>query len=363
MKKIGVLTFHRADNYGATLQAYALQKVILENDFNCEIIDYRNPKFEAHFQNKSLKRKVINSIKFFLYHKYYSDTKAKNIKFTNFRKKHFIISEHYKNADVFSNEYTAVIVGSDQVWNVKLTDNDYTFFLPYRHGAKKLSYAASFGTSSFNDNDSLKMKQYIEQFDSLLVREEDGIKFLSKMTDKLVNKVLDPTLLVREEQWLKISKPFKNINEKYILLYLVADQKNAINIAKKIAHEKSLKIYYLDAGRFKIDGIINIKDVGPDEFICLIKNATYVITTSFHGLIFSLNFNTPFLFEMNHKSVNANSRLIEVMNTFRLEKYLIQSDDLIEYLNLSYNWENINQLIDLEREKSKQLLLNSLRSL
>ena len=93
MKKIGILTFHRADNYGATLQAYALQKVILDNEFKCEIIDYRNPKFEgAHFQNKSLKRKVVNSIKFFLYHKYYSDTKVKNHKFSTFRKEYFLIS-------------------------------------------------------------------------------------------------------------------------------------------------------------------------------------------------------------------------------------------------------------------------------
>ena len=115
-------------------------------------------------------------------------------------------------------------------------------------------------------------------------------------------------------------------------------------------------------GRYKIDGIINIKDVGPDEFIWLINNATYVITTSFHGLIFSLNFNIPFLFELNHKTNNANSRLIEVMNTYGLEKFSIESDDLYDYINLSYDWERINNLIESGREKSKQLLLNSLES-
>ncbi len=359
MKKVGVLTFHRAYNFGAALQAYALQYTIEKNGYKCQIIDYRNPKIEKWFHNATLKVKIKNFLKYVLYHSYSIQVQKRGKRFKKFALELMNLSKVYLCAGDFKDAYDAVVVGSDQVWNLEMTGGDMNFFLPYRYGACKLTYSASFGKSTVNNIYKDEVKSYLLSFESLFIREQDGVRLVQALSGQPATKTADPTLLLDKDEWTKVSKPIKT-SGKYILLYLVAEQTNAIEVAKKMAAEKDCEVIMVDPPRKSVDGVRNLIDVGPSEFLYLIANAECVITTSFHGLILSINHNTPFLFELSNKTQNTNSRLIEVNNTYDLEKYRITTNDICNYIDVSYDWDLINEKIFNERKESLDKLLGSL---
>ena len=359
MKKIGILTFHRAYNYGAVLQVYALQQTIAMNGNECEIIDYRTPRVEEWFHARTTKAKLKRIALLLLYRDYYVKMKRKESKFNCFSKEHLQISPKFKNADGFKNIYDAVVVGSDQVWNLQMTRLDYTFFLPYKNGALKLSYAASFGSSSVPEESTELLKQYLRDFQIILVRERDGVDIANKLVGKPAEKVIDPTFLVDKEHWLSLSK-FEKRKNGYILLYLVAQPTYAVDVAKEIAKKHGLDILYVDPPRKPLDNINSLMDVGPEEFLGLISNAEYVITTSYHGLILSMNLNTPFLFELNGSAQNTNSRINEIIGEYHLEQYQINTNIIDEYDHLDYDWDYINEHIEDNRAYSMAKLSGSL---
>ena len=341
MKKVGVLTFHRAYNFGAVLQAYALQRTIEKNGYDCQIIDYRNPKIEKWFHNATFKVKVKNLAKYILYHSYYVQVQKKGKRFKKFASESMNLSKVYPCAKKFKDDYDAVVVGSDQVWNLDMTGGDMNFFLPYQCGARKLTYSASFGKSSVNDIYREDVKKHLASFESLYVREQDGVRLIRELSDGVAEKTADPTLLLNKDEWAKVKKPVET-NGRYILLYLVAEQTNAIEIAKKMAAQKGYDVILVDPPRGGVDGVRNLMDVGPGEFLYLIANAECLVTTSFHGLILS------------------NSRLNEVNNTYGLEKYRITSDNISDYMEISYNWNLINQKVFSQRKESLRKLIFSL---
>jgi hypothetical protein len=359
LRKIGILTFHRAYNYGAILQAYALQQTIATNGFEPEIVDYRTPQIEEWFHAQTLKAKLINIALFFLFHGYYAARKRKEAKFISFSKDKLHISPQYMNAEDMKNLYDAVVVGSDQVWNLQMTRLDYTYFLPYKDGASKLSYAASFGSNSIPKENRELIKEYLNNFQTLFVREEDGIAIINELVGKPAQKVMDPTFLVKREDWLSICK-FSNHKHKYILLYLVADQTFAINVAKGLAKKYGFDVLCVNPPCKPLDNITSLMDVGPEEFLGLISNAECVVTTSYHGLILSMNLNTPFLFELNTSAQNTNSRINEILYEYHLEQYLIDSNSIDEYVHLHYNWNYINEHIEENRAHSIAKLNESL---
>ncbi len=359
MKKVGVLTFHRAHNFGAVLQAYALQKAIEKKGYECQIVDYRNPKIEKWFHNATIKVKVKNLAKYVLHHSYTVEKKKKGRRFDKFISENINLSKVYRCAECFKDDYDAVVVGSDQVWNLDMTGGDMNFFLPYDNGAAKLTYAASFGKNTVPDIYKAEVKNCLSSFESLYVREQDGVKLISEISGKKAERTSDPTLLLDKNEWKKVSKPILE-GKKYVLLYLVANQTHAIEIAKKMAEKKGCEVVYVDPPRQTTDGVINLMDVGPGEFLHLIANAECVVTTSFHGLILSINHNVPFLFELSNQTQNTNSRLNEVNNTYSLEKYRIKSNNIDDYTDISYDWSLINEKISDERNESMNKLIASL---
>lgn len=356
MKTIGILTFHRAYNFGAVLQAYALQKTISNMGKNCEVIDYRNPRIENSFHSASMKSKLLSVIKYVVYHNYFVEGKRKAKLFADFTEKYLELSECYKGSEQFKDCYEKIIVGSDQVWNIEMTQGDKNFFLPYKEGALKLSYAASFGKKSFSKENEYIMSELLKDFENLYVRESAGKDIVNRLLKKEATTVVDPTLLIDSSCWRKIAFQPTKITKKYILLYLVADETYSIELAKNIAKAKNLEVIYVDPPRFQFEGITRLKEVGPAEFLWLVMKAEYVITTSYHGLIFSLNLNTPFLFEKANNIGNTNSRLDEIVQLFGLEKYAIKSSNALDYNGLEYDWKRINSRIEEERKKSLALL-------
>lgn len=360
MKKLGILTFHRAYNFGAVLQTYALETAINDilSDTEVCVIDYRNSRIENAFHAKSIKSKLMNAIKFLFYHGYYVECEKKAKLFDAFVKEHISLSSKCESIEDVKDSYDIIVAGSDQVWNLDMTHGDVTYFLPYDSGAKKLSYAASFGKTLFSDSQKNLMRDLLQEFETVLVRENAGLD-IAKDFGVLADKVVDPTLLLNKEQWSLLCKPCK-VNKPFILVYIVAEETYSISLAKKIAKEMSWDVLYVDPPRYKYDGIIRLKEAGPSEFLWLIMNAELVITTSYHGTILSMNLNTPFLYELSHVEGNTNSRLEDVVESYSLHKFTVINDDISNYTSLHYDWKSINNQIDHNRKKSIEKLISSI---
>lgn len=372
MKKIGIITFHRALNYGAKLQAYALQET-LKAEYDVSIIDYRCPFIENIYYNPSFKKKksIKHLIKNVLYYKKLNQLKiAKKLLYDEFLKFDLqylnISSIKYlpENIVEANNEYDYFIAGSDQIWNLRLTGHDWNYFLEFANNSKKYSYAASFGGEIQND-DIIDIANKLKSFQSLLVRERSGVNLLNKIleSEKDVKSVCDPVFLLSREQWFTKLNLKKATNcEKYILVMEVAPALNVFAFAQNLAAKKNYKIYYINQnGRIRLPhNFIGITSVSPHEFLELIANAKYVITTSFHAMAFSIIFNVPFFYELDKSAKNNNDRLSNLAEIFDIKEKEIKSEALVEDWN-NTQWEDINNKLKRYAIDSKQILLQSIR--
>ena len=320
--RIGIITYHRAKNLGAMLQSYALQKIVENKVGECEIIDYRNEKLEDNYRIKKIRQEkgIKNKIKNILY-------KNKNKKFEkvrdNFLNDYQKVSNKVYNEKTINqanNEYDLYIAGSDQVWNPNLNYRDKNYFLGFvSDNSKRNSYAASFGTNSVNDEDKVWIKKELEKFNNISVREEEGKKIVKDLINKNASVVLDPTLLLNYDEWKEIMPKECENKEKYIFVYLIAYTPTILEFARKFAKEKGYKIICFHNTYHKYKGMENLKELSPNKFLYYIKNAEYVITSSFHGLCFAINFHKKFFYELDEAKKNNNSRLVTLTKMLELE--------------------------------------------
>lgn len=365
MKKIGILTFHNAYNYGAMLQAYALQKKISTKNY-VEIIDYRNKVIEKQYKlirpyQKSLK-KFIKSlcgdiIMFPL------NLKRKNV-FIKFMKKRYILSSKIKTSkdlDDIIRKYDVIIVGSDQVWNIGLTEglsNIYT--LNFDSKALKISYAASVGDASqINENIDV-FQEKLKDINYISVREEDARDELSKIIQKKIKVVLDPTLLLKKEEWEELLDKGKYDEEKYILAYVVEADKEYIKIVNDLSQKTGLKVIHFNKFNPGYNNVLkNAYTEGPLEFVNYIKNAEYVVATSFHATVFSIIFNKKF-FIIPHKKTG--SRVTNLLDKLGIKGRTFNSFNEFKKIDYNFdtNWEEVNNKLDIERENSINWLFNAI---
>lgn len=368
-KKIAIMTWHTYDNYGSVLQAYATQSVISNNtDFIPELIDYL-PKTK---KEKLLKRFKIKNVLFKIFNnseKVKECMKEHKEKFDDFRRKNFNYSKKCNNAsDLFllNDEYQKFICGSDQIWAPTVFDENY--FLSFvEDNSKKISYAPSIGMSSIkNDEIRKNMASLISKFECLSIREEQGKEIIRNICDKEAQVVLDPTLLLSKSEW---NKKFKldsfNIEKgSYILCYFLGEQSKYYKIANILAKKYNKKIIlipgkYKDYTKKKYD----VSNPSPEEFLKLIYNAYIVITDSFHGTIFSINFNVPFISLKRFKdnSSSQNSRIYNILKKMNLENRLY-NDNLKYYLkNIEIDFKESNLILDNQRKNSINYLLESIK--
>jgi hypothetical protein len=295
--KIGILTFHCANNFGAVLQCFALQKFLKEENYDVSIIDYRPsyltetsklfPSIKEYINNPivSLKRTIKTII----------HLRARIIsikKFNLFRKNNFSLYKFKKEEDF--KEFNTIIIGSDQIWNKEITNGfDYYFWGDFKPKKTKLiTYAASIGKCIFNENDKLNIAQKLQNFKTISVREIDLQKQLQLIYKGNINLVLDPTLLLKKESYAAfIQKPI--LNKKYLLIYEVAHNRNTERIAHSLAAQLGLSIVRI--GSYSKDkSIYNRCNIGPADFINYIYFSNCIVTTSFHGTVFSIILNKPF---------------------------------------------------------------------
>ncbi|MCP3941557.1 MAG: polysaccharide pyruvyl transferase family protein [Desulfobacteraceae bacterium] len=370
--KIGILTFHKVDNYGAVLQAYALKKAIekIDRRLKIEIIDY-SPKFVdtsvPTFPGIDLLKPVISIFNFlrylwrlFIYFRFSSIKKRKA--FQAFRSNMMSISPQFYNLKNDIINYDIIITGSDQVWNTDITKGDSTYYLNCCPKAKKVSYAASFGHQNLVTIEKEYVKKYVSRIDCVSVRETSAVEEIKKILGKEVMHVLDPTLLITKDEWKKnICNKVLPIADSYLLIYSLELNQTLYKTAKVVAKKLNLKIVEIGLNGLRrpyqqADFIFNC--VGPQGFINLFLNASFIVTNSFHGLAFSVNFKKNFYCAPHHTRA---ARMLSLLTILKLKDRLILNQNAkLNKENFSVDFTGVHEKLQQERDKSILFLSKAL---
>lgn len=365
-KKAGIITFHAAHNYGANMQAYALQETVKNLNVDCEIINFitesQKDQYRPLSKRKSFKSLLKNS--YFLLD--YKNRVKKYNKFEDFINNSLNISKkEYNSLESLCNEslpYTHYISGSDQIWNTPHNYCDLAYFLPFVKDGVKIAYAPSFGPTDINGlTDKDKVAKYIKDYDFLSIRETSGAKLIKDLVgiDNLPI-VVDPALLLSIDSWDNICSKDKIVDKDYIFFYTLSTTKEMLKITKQISKHLNLPVVISNiTNQYDVfSNTIKKVDSGPAEFLNLIKNAKFICTSSFHGTIFSILYKKPF-YAING---NLNTRIATLLNKLNLEDRSISSDNIEEKLKNIYNldYSNVDNIINKEKEKSLNFLKNAL---
>ena len=324
--KIGILTYHRSHNYGALLQAVALRLYLSSLGHETYYIDF----WPEYHKDKYLIfiHSYIKNLTLLIMCRYIISTLLKILKIkkrqSSFNK--FINKYIEPYCSLMTEEYDCIIYGSDQIWRKQSGLSDE--FNPIYFGdnsikrKKDCSYAASMGVMNLNVDDIKWIETRLTKFKKLSVREKDLQRLLLNIGLKNVEQVVDPTFLIDKQVWYNIFPIEDYSNKKYLLLYDLLEDSFDYKSVDRFAKDNGLEIIELKGSikRKKIENSIVIYDADPVKMMELIKNATYVFTSSFHGLVFSIIFNRDFLVSFSHNSERARSLLNDIDLKDRLIK-------------------------------------------
>lgn len=371
MEKIGILTFHRADNYGAVLQNYALLQCIQScgKNISVETIDYRCQAIEKPYQRHVYDPKGKTGISywkgfirsFLRYIKNYSKTKRRRNVFDSFRKTNLNMttnSFYDYNVSELSDIFDLVITGSDQVWNSKITGKEAAavYSLEFCKGIKKISYAASAGSPQFIEKETYSS---IKELDTISVREQNIKDFLEEKLCISARIDLDPIFLLNRDKWISVSGNKRLIAKDYIFIYSVGDKMNEVlRIAQDLALKMDCKIIHVDINTKNKVNTESRYDASPFEFVNLIRNASYIVASSFHAIAFSILMNKNFIAV---PCSGTGSRVTELLNEFGLTSRIV--DSYIEYSERIFetiDYTQQNKTIVVKRNESISYLKDTI---
>ena len=385
MKKTAIVSCYFKNNYGSLLQAYATQKILddmgIENEtLNIEDnIDFKKGKrkyYIAQIFNFSFIKSKLGMIKLKI-DKKINKTLGKNLairekNFKEFRKQ-YRLTKPYKTYEELTNtcnEYENVLVGSDQLWLPVNVVADYYTLNWVPDSINKISFSTSFGIATIPEKYKDIYTKFLKRINFLSTREETGKNIIKSLIDKDVEVVCDPTLLFNQEEWMAIQQEEPIIKEKYILCYFLGKNIKHRKFAERLKEKTGCKIVTIN----HCDEYVKYSDkfadempydVGPSEFLNLIRNAEYVCTDSFHGTIFSLINNKKFFAFRRYKGntkVSTNSRLDSLLNIVNLKERILSGDEEIEtVLKMKIDYNSVNKDIEKFRKKSKQFLEKALK--
>lgn len=249
--------------------------------------------------------------------------------------------------DFVINKYDLFITGSDQVWNLDITGEDYTYFLDFLSNRnKKASYAASLG--NFDILSRYDTKKLLIDFENISIREESKKDIVENYINKKITVSLDPTLLLSDNDWVKVSANV-NIKQEYLLIYTVDKPIDLISYAKKIAKDKNLKIIYLSDNFERQSDIEYIRGVSPEDFLGYFKKATIILTNSFHGTVFSIIFKKVFYVELQGRN-KYNDRSENLLKNLMLENRILINQKDISRSDI--NWDLVNRSLEKMKKDS-----------
>lgn len=366
---VNVITRHAPANYGSLLQTIATQNIINRIGYDCRIIDYI-PKCETgarvaftQLKEKNWNNNLIKQIS------YLAVREPENIlmynEFAAMRKKYLIMGPRCSNElelrKLYEDEKEDIfLTGSDQVWGPTSTgDYDPAYFLSFApEGAKKLAFASSFGKASFDEKTMKQYKEYLMKYDAVAVRENTAVDLIHQMGIN-VEQVLDPTLLVSKDEWSKYIIPV-NKPKKYVLVYQIHNNQKLDQYAVEFAQYVNLPLLRVSPlfHQIKRGGkFIYLPDIG--EFLDLISGATYMVTDSFHGTAFAINFNVQFVEIL--PNTGTSSRNQSILQLTGLNGRVVNDLENYQYKDELIDFTDANQIIEKNRSKTIHILQEMLR--
>lgn len=391
MKKTAIVSCYFQPNYGSMLQALATQMALdrlnIENETIC--IDGINREIRRakalYFARASLTSDILRSkagramaqVRVGMGSGDYSKNMKERLgKFSEFREKWFRVSEQYSSlselSEVCADRYSAVLVGSDQLWlPANIAAGYYTLdFVP--HSVNTIAYATSFGQETLPRGSERAAMRFLPRIRHISVRERSGQKLVAKFTGRRVPVVADPTLLFDGEAWLNVQQDEPLVDGKYIFCYFLGDNPPHRQFASRLAEATGCRIVALP----HVDEFVRCDEgyadealwsVGPDGFLNLIRNAEWVLTDSYHCSAFSMQYEKKFFTfrRFNRKTTQStNSRLDTLFEQCGLEDRLLtgkeEISDYLNCINLEIDYINVRRRIDKLRKFSWDYLIRAL---
>lgn len=350
--KVGTITFHWATNYGAVLQAYALQQYLKQNGYDTEIINYIPFRVRLIQTILSLKNLKLAEL-------------VKEKKINKFRKEALDISikTYFTNRSLNKkcHEYDVYICGSDQIWNesfIHYSENkpNLSYYLNFVKSEKtRISYAASFGTNKLNSKIIDLVKPELEKFKSIGVRENTGKVIIENMGLN-ATLVVDPTLLLERESYERLIEDRKVKEQYHLFSYILHEN--------QIEAEKIGKHIYSKYFNINVDKKYNHEPIGIIEWLYNVKNARFVLTNSFHGTIFAILFQKPFIV-IPVEGSNMNNRITTLLTSVGLENRIIDGfneNKIDRLMKEPIDWERVESRVKLLRTGSVEFLEKALES-
>ena len=367
--KIALITIHWANNYGASLQVFATLKA-LEKYGEVSLIDYRN-----NYAGKGMKWvRFGKNMRDFLrvgkdVFRLFSRYKVIK-KFENFSYKYLNLTERIENhndLNKLNSQHDLFVSGSDQIWNPEIVNEDGSldecYFLNFVDKKKKISYASSMGTHRYSKKELEKIIPLLKKYDSISIREKDSSVYLSKVLKKNVSHVLDPTLLHDANDWLNffhISKA--NIADPYVLVYALKKDDLLKKTLEQVVNCLGIKVITIDQDpfvNFKNDD--HIMDAGPEEFVKLFADASFVVTNSFHGACLSIVFNVPFVVTEPLTSIN---RIESLLMALRVGNRIVKDgSNAKQIVDEDIDFDQLNMNLNVLRASSHHYLANAINGI
>ena len=361
--KIGILTFHCAHNYGAVLQAYGLQEYLKSLGHEVYIIDYRPDYliepyqlFKWKFDKESslvantkdlIRECLVMPIRF-----------KRNLKFQQFVSKYLNLYSWDDDLNIFD----SFVFGSDQIWNPKITKGlDGVFLGQFKEavGKKLIAYAASAGCGqNLSTHDFKELSMSLKSFVQVGVRENALYEKLSAANDN-VYITIDPVLLAGKKTFSDIASDV-NIEKPYLLCFTLGRDEYAVKEAEKIAKQKQLRIIEIISSSESLYNSAIKQMLSPTEFLGYMKGADFVVTSSFHGTVFSILFHKPFICVSN--ATNGMTRFHSLLNVFRLEDYLVDTSNQNRLDLFDIIWDSVDDTLLRKQIDAKMFLETSLKS-
>lgn len=376
------------NNHGAVLQGLALQAFLRKHGYDSQILDYypfrQRPPFLTRVV-KALKKGYLRQSIYVRLLRLLSKgqvsilNREQKMAFTEFRNEYINFSEEtycsfekiFNDLQNFQKTYDLFIVGSDQVWNSAFHDTDLlkVYLLGFVKQGSKISYASSVASEIPNGLIGFYRK-YLSRFFRISVREEGSARELSKVLGYKPAVVLDPTLLLAPGDWVNYSKrPAENIEEQFIFVYDLYRSKEIIPVVEKVANRYRIKYANYDPHvllkKHKHRNLLlNFYKYGPGEFLWLVQNSKFVITSSFHGTVFAIIFRKPFYVVLWHdkKKAKQNDRIIDILSKLGLQdRAFTDPEEILERgLDENIDWEQVYEKLEKLKQESAEWLLNAI---
>lgn len=373
--KVGILTYHFSNNYGALFQAYGLRSWLLEKGIEAEFINYHPEHVESGgklsmsnlFSKAGL---VIIFLKLISLREKYFGNKHYKEGFSEFKRDFLGVKgkefKTFNDLNEAALDYDALICGSDQIWNPSEQFGvDPVYFLDFKtksSNTRKISYAPSFGKSAIDEKFSSEIAELISKLDGVSVREVSGVEIVEQLTGKKPTLVPDPTTLVTD--YAKIMREYKVKEDNYVFCYYLRSRENIGETAEYIASKLNAALYSPHNPHRRWKEVGETVYPGPREWLYLLNSSKFVVTNSFHGTILSILLNKPFVVVgIGGARAKYNERASNILKLCGLENRLVDEfnqDYIDELMAEEIDWDMVNKNMKQLKQNGEDFLISSL---